>query len=50
MVGYTSIMISSYSLYQFNMMSYVNVRHLRAQGELSYHLIEVPWFKNGLCV
>ena len=41
---------SSYSLYfkqkrtnQLNMTSYVNVHQVRAQGELRYHLIEVPW-------
>ena len=26
-----------------NMTSYVNVRYVRAQGKLRYHLFEVPW-------
>ena len=46
----TSIAMSSYSLYfqqkrtnKLNMTPYVNVCHVRAQGELRYHLIEVLW-------
>ena len=42
MVGYLDCDIVLLSvLVQYDVIH--NVRHVRAQGELSYHLIEVPW-------
>ena len=51
MVGYLDcdiVLLSVFRKNLLNMTSYVNFRHVRAQGELSYHLIKVKCDKRYL--